>query len=99
MSATFKMQQAVGLKEQLASALKEIQLELLPVRREIDGPIPQRPLVALGKAAELLDVSEHTIRNMIDEGRLDAVPGGVGEERKHLRVTTASLRQFVDGKR
>jgi hypothetical protein len=92
---------AAGLKSNLVQALREVQLELIPAARQNDRPIPQRPLVRVQEAAELLAISNNQVRNLVDCGVLVGRPVGDSKrpERLHIRVTTESIRKFVEGQR
>ena len=56
-------------------------------------PVP--PLVKVRDVATLLSVSRHTVHHLIDSGDLAASEiNSSAKERKHLRVTRASLLGF-----
>jgi hypothetical protein len=56
-------------------------------------PVP--PLVKVRDVATLLSVSRHTVHHLIDSGDLAASEiNSTSKERKHLRVTRASLLGF-----
>jgi Helix-turn-helix domain len=56
-------------------------------------PVP--PLVKVRDVATLLSVSRHTVHHLIDSGDLAASEiNSTAKERRHLRVTRASLLCF-----
>lgn len=58
-----------------------------------------RLLYRIDEAALLLGVSAQQIRNMIDDGRLDArqISSAADPVRRHVRVTRESLLRFCGG--
>ena len=85
------------IKSDLLKALREVELDVRLMERKApsDFPIPKRPAVRKAEAARLLSVSLETVERLIDVGKLAPVPAGVGNERRHVRVTTASIRELV----
>jgi len=57
----------------------------------------RQPYIRLDDAAQMLSVSKTTVRNLIDEGQLEA--GHVGRardgRRRHLRVTALSMEAYL----
>ncbi len=50
-------------------------------------------------AARELGVSEDTVRRLIEQGELEAIPGGVGSKRRHWRISRASVRRYQAARR
>ncbi len=68
----------------------------LPVSR-----LPVKGLMRIDEVAEYLSISCNQVRNLIDQGDLEAVlvnsnPDDL--ERKHVRVVTESVKKFLENK-
>lgn len=57
----------------------------------LNGPA----LLKVAEAAKQLAVSRQTVHNLIDTGVLESVHVGGGESRLHVRITSKSLRLFL----
>ncbi|MEM1058016.1 MAG: helix-turn-helix domain-containing protein [Verrucomicrobiota bacterium] len=71
--------------------------DVSPVSSHLLPTAERRRLYRVREAAELLDVSRTTVRNLIECGQLEA--GHVGRSangrRLHLRITAASLDAYL----
>ena len=57
-------------------------------------PVPAK-LLRVDEAAKILSVSETTVRAYLAEGLLKAVPAGVGQVRRHLRISPSSVQRLL----
>ncbi len=57
-------------------------------------PVPAK-LLRVDEAAKILSVSETTVRAYLAEGLLKAVPAGVGQIRRHLRISPSSVQRLL----
>ena len=80
----------------------QLELNFVPLSQIplLTNSLPQiKQLFRVAEAALCLGVSDNQIRNLIDEGVLDArsISTSTDPERRHVRVTRASLVQFLNG--
>jgi excisionase family DNA binding protein len=59
----------------------------------MSNTVTQRPLMTIGDVAELLGVSQRTVRRWIDDGRLKAIQ--LGGRRAPVRVDPRELEQWL----
>lgn len=55
---------------------------------------PGRKMLYVGEVAERLQLTEHAVRDLIDEGKLHAIDVG-GSSRKFWRIPVTAFERFI----
>lgn len=88
---TMELQSCEGHEGEVVSAASSPYSAVVPpvTPEDLAGPYPRRPLtISVSEAAELLGVSEKTVRAAVEKGQLEAIRVG-----RLIRIVRAPLLQ------